>query len=661
MNGNGKNGLIYSLKDLCKVCYTCVRECPAKAIQIRNGQSEVIAERCIACGNCVTVCSQGAKAYHDSKPAVLEMLKSGKTALLLAPSFPAEFREFQDFSILVGMLRKLGFNYVIENAIGADIVAQVYEKLINEEIQSPHISSDCPAIVKYITLYHPNLAQFMASVVSPMIASARIARREYGEDLKIVFAGPCIAKKQESNEVNEVLTFTELRELLKIYSVSPETTEPSDFDPPHPGKGAIFPVTRGMLAAVNKTEDICEGNVVIASGRASIRDALKEFEAGMINSYHLELLCCEGCIMGPGMSKGSKKYSRRKMISNYVKQKLDSLDKEEWAEKIKQYEDIDLYKEFKVNPTGTPIPSPADIDQVLEAMGKLSPRDHLNCGACGYETCVEHAVAIVEGLAETEMCLPFTIDTLHKSNEALNRSNEKLANAQQALKQSEKLAHMGQLSAGIAHELNNPLGVITMYSNILIDEIGDGHHMKKDLELIAEQANRCKSIVGSLLNFARKNQLRPVLTDLDQLISRSLDSIIRPDNISVVYKSGLTDPEVLIDPDQIMQVLTNLEKNAVDAMPDGGSLTLETQNGGPVIEIKISDTGIGIPKENIDKLFTPFFTTKKIGRGTGLGLSLVYGIIKIHKGQIAVKSNADPGKGPTGTTFTINLPVKKET
>ena len=115
-------------------------------------------------------------------------------------------------------------------------------------------------------------------------------------------------------------------------------------------------------------------------------------------------------------------------------------------------------------------------------MGKFTPQDHLNCGACGYDTCVEHAIAIVKGLAETEMCLPYAIEKLHDSIKNLNISNEKLATAKAALKQSEKLAHMGQLSAGIAHELNNPLGVITMYSNILMDEAPEDDPVREDLQ-----------------------------------------------------------------------------------------------------------------------------------------------------------------------------------
>jgi len=169
-------------------------------------------------------------------------------------------------------------------------------------------------------------------------------------------------------------------------------------------------------------------------------------------------------------------------------------------------------------------------------MGKFSRQDHLDCGACGYDTCESHARAITQGLAEVEMCLPYSIDTLHQTIHKLADSKHKLLSVEQALRQSEKLAHMGQLSAGIAHELNNPLGVVIMYSNLLLEECGDDKQLKEDLELIVEQAGRCKSIVGGLLNFARKNQVKYSRMDLEELMRISTSSLIVPDNISFLWR-----------------------------------------------------------------------------------------------------------------------------
>jgi len=250
----------------------------------------------------------------------------------------------------------------------------------------------------------------------------------------------------------------------------------------------------------------------------------------------------------------------------------------------------------------------------------------------------------------------FTTEKLYEYFNALQVSNKKLANAELALKHSEKLANMGQISAGIAHELNNPLGVITMYSNIVLDELDENDPKRQDMQLIVDQSIRCKNIVSNLLNFARKNKIRAEETNICEFVQRSLNSIVIPENIKTDVKCKIKDKKVMIDPEQMMQVFTNLEKNAVEAMPKGGTLSIIIEEESESVIIYFEDEGIGIAEENIEKLFTPFFTTKEIGKGTGLGLPLVYGIIKMHRGKVAVNSNNDPSNGKTGTTFMIKLP-----
>jgi two-component system NtrC family sensor kinase len=652
-----KQSLVYTVKNKCRVCFTCVRECPVKAIKMVNGQAEVMAERCIGCGNCVKVCSQGAKAYRKSVQAVFDLIDSShEVVAALAPSFPAEFDYIKDYRLLVAMLHKLGFDKVIEVAFGADLVAEKYKKLVNNQGGKHYITSDCPAIVNYVTKYHPDLVDHLAPIASPMVATKRVIHEKYGEDVKIVFIGPCFAKKEESDEIDEALTFGELSEIFSAKGIKADEKDKKDFDPPFSGKGAIFPVSRGLMQTIDKTDDIAEGNIIVAEGRPDFKDAIREFENGLKNTHHLELLCCDGCIMGPGMSKAGKRYIRRTEIGQYVQQKLNRIDIEQWKKDVATFGSLDLSQHFEAESVELEKPGEEKIREVLFQLGKVKPEDHLNCGACGYDTCYEHAVAMAEGIAESEMCLPYTIEKLHNSINNLNLSNEKLANAREALKQSEKLASMGQLSAGIAHELNNPLGVITMYSNILKDEAKTDDPIREDLELIVEQADRCKGIVGGLLNFARKNQVKKTETNLYQFAKRSVESVIIPANIEVEIHNELESPNVAIDKDQMMQVLTNLEKNAVEAMPGGGKLEIFLRDQQQMIEVTVKDSGIGIPEENKDKLFTPFFTTKALGKGTGLGLSLIYGIVKMHRGKIMVDSNTDIAKGPTGTEFKIVFP-----
>lgn len=655
--------LVYTIKELCRTCYTCVRECPARAIRIVGGQAEVITEKCIACGNCTKVCSQGAKVFVNTVDLVKKVLaRPGKKAALVAPSFPAEFQEVDDYKKIIGMVRAMGFDYVSEVSFGADLVAHRYRNLISEAGEKTYISSDCPAIVSFVRYYHSDLTPDLIPVVSPMVAMTRVMRKKYGDDLSVVFIGPCVAKKAENAEVDAAITFIELREMFEESGIRPDNVPPSEFDPPLGGRGAIFPVTRGLLQTAGVNDDAITGNIIAAEGRIGFQEAIKEFEQGMIGGQHLELLCCEGCIMGPGMSKGGKLYNRRALVSSYAQNKMASLNMEEWRNNLELYDRLDLTVRYRPEDKRMLIPPDdnEEVRQVLASMGKLTDKDHLNCGACGYDTCYDHAIAIIKGLAEEEMCLPYTIEKLHKSVQDLALSNAKLTTMQNALKQSEKLAHMGQLSAGIAHELNNPLGVVIMYSNILLDESKAEDPVREDLKLIVEQAARCKKIVGGLLNFARKNQVNHQFIDIRKLTESSVAGVVFPENVKAVIEDRTTTPDASIDSEQMTQVLTNLFRNAIDAMPDGGTLTVTLEDTPSDVIFVIADNGCGIKEEDKPKIFEPFFTTKGIGRGTGLGLATTYGIVKMHKGQITVETNSDPAKGPTGTTFRIILPRRPE-
>jgi iron only hydrogenase large subunit-like protein/nitrogen-specific signal transduction histidine kinase len=637
-----------------------VRECPAKAIRIEGGQAEVIADRCIACGNCTKVCSQGAKVFLNTTDRVLKLLNGNdRTAALIAPSFPAEFPEINDFRLIVGMIRRLGFGIVAEVSFGADLVAEKFRQLISGN-NNYYISSDCPSIVNYVRFYHPELVDNLAPVVSPMVATARVIRKKYGNDLKLVFIGPCIAKKAESSEIDEAITFIELRELLALKDIREENTEPADFSVPEGGRGAIFPVARGLMQTANINDDAISGNIIAAEGRIDFQTALKDFESGLIVNQNMELLCCEGCIMGPGLSHTGRQYNRRALISRYAREKIRRTDRGAWENNIDEFSQIDLSVRHKPDDRRMAVLNEEDISDILVSMGKKSRKDQLDCGACGYESCVEHAIAIKKGLAETEMCLPYTIEKLHRSVTDLALSNEKLSSMRKALKQSEKLAHMGQLSAGIAHELNNPLGVVIMYSNILLEECAADDPVREDLKLIAEQAGRCKKIVAGLLNFARKNQVNHQVVNIKELMDKSIGSLVVPQNVTVDISDRMTNHDAMVDSEQMIQVLTNLIKNAIDAMPEGGTIKIELEDSPGDIRIKVSDNGSGIREEDRAKIFEPFFTTKAMGAGTGLGLATAYGIVKMHKGQISVESNTDSSKGTTGTSFSIALPRRKE-
>ncbi|MFZ0453856.1 MAG: ATP-binding protein, partial [Ignavibacteriaceae bacterium] len=323
-----------------------------------------------------------------------------------------------------------------------------------------------------------------------------------------------------------------------------------------------------------------------------------------------------------------------------------------WKSDLYNARNIDFRREFKSKDQRRPYPTEERIKEILAETNKFTSEDELNCGACGYNTCRENAVAIAKDLAEKEMCLPYLIDKIDKAY-------KELSSAQEQLQSAEKLASIGQLVAGIAHEINNPLGTILLYSSMLKNDMAEkkfDFQNIEDIKLIIDEATRCKNIVSDLLNFARQNKLKLSAVNIYEL----LDDVIRSVKINPRYKDITIQKDeelkrciIDCDPDQLKQVFINLVNNSCEAMTESSRklLNLVISENHNQVDIEIKDTGAGIPKENYSKIFTPFFTTKKIGMGTGLGLAISYGIIKMHKGDITFRSEV--GKG---TSFFVQLP-----
>jgi two-component system NtrC family sensor kinase len=254
--------------------------------------------------------------------------------------------------------------------------------------------------------------------------------------------------------------------------------------------------------------------------------------------------------------------------------------------------------------------------------------------------------------------LEYLADSFNNMAQSLKRRDQQLKEfTRRKIMESERLALIGQLSANVAHELNNPLQGIVTFSHLLLEDTECEDLQKSFAEKIVSQANRCRDIIRGLLDFSRQKKPDKILSNINYVLSESLSLV---ENQALFHNIGIKKefqedlPMAIIDPSQIERVFINLIINAVEAMDGFGSLALRTNTNSnrDFIHIIISDTGCGISKENINKIFDPFFTTKDIGHGTGLGLAISYGIIKAHKGTITVDSEV--GKG---TTFTVRIPV----
>jgi two-component system NtrC family sensor kinase len=643
--------IVYTDREKCKGCYACIRGCPCKAIKVEEGKAQVMKERCIACGNCLQVCVPKAKQVESDIGVVWQLLAQYPNVIaVLSSSFPAALLKCSAGQ-LVAALKKLGFSEVMEDSFGAELVSREYARLISNGKGKPLLSSNCPAVVTYIEKYHPQLVGNLAPIVSPMIAMGRLIKWQYNPEAKVVFIGPCVAKKAESRDemvarvIDAVLTFAELKEMFAAKGITPETQKEEPFSGPKPDLGRLFPLSKGLFRVARLPDDIVKNDTIHAHGKDYIIKIMREFAGGEITARLINLHFCHGCIDGPVIDNELSGFRRKELVANYARSQANPAQTEK---DIQEYSGIDLSRKFTARGVGLPTPSEEEIQGVLKQIGKAEPMNQTNCGACGYATCRELATAVCQGLAEVEMCWPYVLDTLKTT--------------QDGLIQAEKLTSLGQMAASIAHEVNNPLAGVLVYTQLLTKKINSDKFSKEGaldyLSKMEVELTRSTRLIRNLLDFARQSPPALREVNVNDVLDRAFELAAHSAELQHIQVSKELDPSlptIMADFDQLQQVCTNLIMNAIQAMTEGGKLTLRTLTDDSQLKIEVQDTGHGISQENMRKLFTPFFTTKGKGKGVGLGLAVSYGIIQRHHGRIEVQS-----KEGEGTTFTIYLPLSHE-
>lgn len=381
----------------CKDCFKCLRECPVKAIRYENHQAKIIDERCILCGRCTVVCPQNAKSVHSDADRVEAMLsEGGKVIASVAPSFVASFGLIS-FAQMETALKKLGFTSAEETAVGAKVVTAEYAKLMQTGKYENFITSACPAINKMIQIYYPQALKYLAPVASPMVAHARMIK-EKEPDAKIIFIGPCIAKKREGKEsgiIDAVLTFEELEELFAKKGIDPKAENSEDCGDDNIAR--YYPINRGIIKSFIDRPDGYEYVAVDGVNRSfEVLDDIEHY-----SGLFIEINCCEyACVNGPcALKTEGGAIKANESVRKYVRGgKGTPLE-------IKAPSDLSEKHPFIGLPSGTPCER--DIRAVLAKTGKNSHEDELNCGACGYATCRDKAIAVLRGYADVEMCLPY--------------------------------------------------------------------------------------------------------------------------------------------------------------------------------------------------------------------------------------------------------------
>lgn len=395
---------VYTLTNECQDCYKCIRECPVKAIKVEKGHAFVMQDKCISCGNCVIVCPCNAKRVRSDVGIATELLESTKKVYAsLAPSWRGAFDCTE--TEIISSLKKLGFTGVSETALGAQEVSIKTAEILNKAENGFFISSACPVVVEYIRKYRPEFVKNIVPIASPALTHAKMLKEMYGEDISVIFIGPCIGKKNESdtnkNLIDVSLTFEELKLIFEESFINihkERNLEDIKFLPHNANEGNFYPIDGGM----NRTlKQIGVKNCILTefASLKSFEKALDGFNPNDCTKVTFaEVLACEGgCIGGPCISTEK---SEIMLISDILtRTKLrDSIPKEPLSVVHMDYapkqEDL---KEYSLE----------EINEALKKLGKSNPEDELNCGGCGYNTCRELALALIAGTAEPSMCVSY--------------------------------------------------------------------------------------------------------------------------------------------------------------------------------------------------------------------------------------------------------------
>ena len=397
-------------KSNCKNCYKCIRHCPVKAIRFSGNQAHIIGNECILCGQCFVVCPQNAKEIVDETEKAKVLLQSGDPVIVsLAPSFIANY-EGVGINAMRKALKQLGFYDVEETAIGATIVKTEYERMLKEDERDVIITSCCHSINLLIQKHYPQALEHLADVVSPMQAHCKDIKSRF-PNAKTVFIGPCVAKKDEAEHyegiVDAVLTFEELTEWFKAENIELEKEMDNDIC----SRARFFPTTGGILKTM--AQDIPGYTYLALDGVENCIAALKDIIDGKIHKCFIEMSACVGsCVGGPVMEK----YHRSSAVMDYIAISGYAGIKDF---EVSQPKANELKKNFGYIELRSQMPSDMEIQNVLRQMGKFKPSQELNCGSCGYNTCREKAIAILQGKAEISMCLPFLKDKAESFSDAI--------------------------------------------------------------------------------------------------------------------------------------------------------------------------------------------------------------------------------------------------
>ncbi len=567
---------VYTIEAECQDCYKCVRHCPVKAIQVRDGHAAVIPEMCVACGNCVEVCPVKAKQVRNGTGRARRLLaETVPVYVSLAPSWVSEFRGVSAAQ-LVRALKELGVAGVSETALGAQLVSAEIARELDGGSPGLLLSSACPTSVDFIRKYLPELAGRITPVASPLIAHCRLLRDTFGENIRTIFIGPCIAKKNESDRhpdlLNLALTYPELRQLFREEGIDPARVTPraeDSFVPEAAEEGARYPIEGGMNDTIAFQTRNRKVHYVTFSGLENIDLALsgiRELPKG--ETVFVEMLACHGgCVHGPCAEHDSPGLLERLRVLNYAR-----LPEQPRRRKAKG----GIGDDFPAAAFEPPVPGINEIAAALRSIGKNSPEDELNCDGCGYDTCRNFAQALLAGRAEPSMCVSYLKKQAQKKANALLRSissavvitDKKLqiieCNRNFAALFGEDTLEAFDACPGLA---GADLKRIVPFAGLFASSLQSGHDVRRDSLKVGKRLYNLnifniepREVIGAVIFDVTNTEMRR-----EQIAARAREVIDR--NLATVQEIACRLGEQMADTELLLRSIAD---NYADETPEDG-------------------------------------------------------------------------------------------
>lgn len=427
---NGAGPLIHQRKEACDECWGCVRLCPVKAIRVVNWRSEVIQEKCVACGLCVNECGSRGHVVRDDTGDVVELLHSDRFVVaLLATEFVAALHPLTVPQIEKA-LDALGFAAVETTLLGEEIVAAAYERLYGQNGSLLTLRSTCPVAVSFVRKYHPSLTSALAPIVPPYVAQARLIRELYPAETAIVYVSPCYARKDEARSpefdgaVDVAIDFVELKHLIEAAETLPARGRAVTPPLRRPVPLKELSLTDGFPRQTLQSRTMTDSSIAVVRGLVQLDELLSAISAGEAAPAIVDMLNCEGCIDGPAVNPGISLHAKRTIDA--AARSAPGVTRLSTRAMLSVLPAVETARSFTPDPVVLQQPTDAEIDEALGDAG-FTRDTVIDCGACGWGTCIEHAIAIIHGDSTWDLCFPLQrarlreCDSKLASTQALDR------------------------------------------------------------------------------------------------------------------------------------------------------------------------------------------------------------------------------------------------